>query len=55
MRIQENMKADRVNTVVFNLHQIKRRPLSLGHPLGLQFFKKFKTLLYFLVHALKCV
>ena len=28
----ENIKADRVSTVVFNLHQIKRRALFLGHP-----------------------
>ena len=33
----ENVKSDRVNTVVFNLHQIKRRALFLfslwgGHP-----------------------
>ena len=28
----ENIKADRVNTVVFNLHQIKRLKLFLGHP-----------------------
>ena len=26
------MKADRVNTVVFNLHQIKRWAFFLGHP-----------------------
>ena len=25
MRDSENVKADRVNTVVFNLHQVKRR------------------------------
>ena len=28
----ENITADRVNTVVFILHQIKRRVFSLGHP-----------------------
>ena len=28
----ENVKADHVNTVVFNLHQIKRRAFFLGHP-----------------------
>ena len=28
----ENIKADRVSTVVFNLHQIKRRAFFLGHP-----------------------
>ena len=27
----ENIKADHVNTVVFNLHQIKRRALIFGH------------------------
>ena len=27
----ENMTADRVNIVVFNLHQIKRRAFFLGH------------------------
>ena len=27
----EVVKADRVNTVVFNLHLIKQRNLSLGH------------------------
>ena len=30
----ENIKADRVNTVVFNLYQIKRGRF-LGHPVGL--------------------
>ena len=28
----ENIKADRVSTVVFNLRQIKRWALFLGHP-----------------------
>ena len=28
----KNIKADRVNTVVFNLHQIKRWTFFLGHP-----------------------
>ena len=28
----ENIKADRLSTIVFNLHQIKRRALFLGHP-----------------------
>ena len=28
----ENMKTDSVNTVVFNLHQIKRLKFFLGHP-----------------------
>ena len=28
----ENVKADRVNTVVVSLHQIKRRAFYLGHP-----------------------
>ena len=28
----ENMNTDRVNTVVFNLHQIKRLAFFLGHP-----------------------
>ena len=28
----ENIKADRVNTIVFNLHLIKRRALFTGHP-----------------------
>ena len=28
----ENIKAGRVNTVAFKLHQIKRRALFLGHP-----------------------
>ena len=27
----ENIKADRVSTIVFNLHQIKRRAFLLGH------------------------
>ena len=30
----ENVKADCVNTVVFNLHQIKRRAFFIGHSLG---------------------
>ena len=28
----ENIKTDRVNAVVFNLHQIKRLKFFLGHP-----------------------
>ena len=28
----ENIKADRVNAVVFDLHQIKRLKFFLGHP-----------------------
>ena len=28
----ENIKADLVSTVVFNLYQIKRRAFFLGHP-----------------------
>ena len=28
----ENIKTDSVNTVVFNLHQIKRLKFFLGHP-----------------------
>ena len=28
----ENRKTDRVNTVVFNLHEIKRLKFFLGHP-----------------------
>ena len=28
----ENINADRVNTVVFNLHKIKRQAFFLGHP-----------------------
>ena len=28
----ENIKTDRVNVVVFNLHQIKRLKFFLGHP-----------------------
>ena len=31
----ENIKADRLNTVVFNLHQIKSRVFFLGHPVFL--------------------
>ena len=31
MRIQNKMKVDGVNTVVFNLHQIKRQAVFLGH------------------------
>ena len=30
----ENIKADRFSTVVFNLHQIKRRAFILGHPVS---------------------
>ena len=30
----ENIKADCVNTVVFNLHQIKRRAFFVGHPVS---------------------
>ena len=30
----ENIKADRVNAVVFNSHQIKQGDLLLGHPVG---------------------
>ena len=33
----ENIKTDRVNTVVFNLHQIKQSKFSLGHPAAQQF------------------
>ena len=32
MRDSENMKADCVSTVVFNLHKIKCRGVFLGHP-----------------------
>ena len=32
----ENIKADRVNAVVFNLHQTKRLKFFLGHPVVLQ-------------------
>ena len=31
MRDSENIKADRVNTVVFNLHEIKRRAFLSGY------------------------
>ena len=31
----ENIKIDRVNTVVFSLHQIKRSKFFLGHPVHL--------------------
>ena len=31
----ENIKADRVNAVVFDLHQIKRLKFFLGHPVFL--------------------
>ena len=34
----ENIKADRVSTVVFNLHQIKRRAFFLGHPVYLSIY-----------------
>ena len=37
----ENVKADRINMVVFNLHQIKRRAFYLGHPVG-----KFKMIMW---------
>ena len=30
----ENIKTDHVNTVVFNLHQIKQSKFFLGHPVG---------------------
>ena len=30
----ENIRTDRVNVVVFNLHQIKRSKFFLGHPVG---------------------
>ena len=30
----ENIEADRVNAVVFDLHQIKRLKVFLGHPAG---------------------
>ena len=30
----ENIKTDSVNTVVFNLHQIKRLKFFWGHPVG---------------------
>ena len=36
MRIQKNMTEDRMDTVIFNLHQIKRRTLVLGHPVELR-------------------
>ena len=32
-----NIKTDRVNTVIFNLHQVKRRTFFLGHPVEMQF------------------
>ena len=35
----ENMKTDRVNAVVFNLRQIKRRAFILGHPVFSYFWK----------------
>ena len=40
-----NIKADHVNTVVFNLHQIKCRAFILGHPVYIQGVpKKYSTL-----------
>ena len=38
----ENIKADRVNTVVFNLQQIKRRALFFGTP-GIKLGSIFET------------
>ena len=32
----ENTKTDRVNAIVFNLHQIKRLKFLLGHPVLLK-------------------
>ena len=32
----KNIKSDRINTVIFNLDQIKRRAFSLGHPVVFQ-------------------
>ena len=32
----ENIKTDRVNAVVFNLHQIKRLKFFLGHPVNIK-------------------
>ena len=40
----ENIKRDRVSTVIFNLHQIKRGAFFMGHPVC-QFF------IYFLLRA----
>ena len=34
----KNLKTDSVSTVVFNLHQIKRRAFFMGHPVFLIFF-----------------
>ena len=42
----ENIKADRVSTVVFNLHQIKRRAFFLGHPVVITFVALKKLLLW---------
>ena len=39
----ENMKTDCVNTVVFNLHQIKQRNFSLGHPVHDSIFRPTHT------------
>ena len=33
----ENIKTDGVNTVVFNLHEIKQLKIFLGHPVHLEF------------------
>ena len=36
----ENIKANPVKTVVFNLHQFKRRAFFLGHPAAVQLSRR---------------
>ena len=42
----ENINADRVNMVVFKLHQIKRRAFFLGHPVDPDKFSPNRTGLF---------
>ena len=36
----ENVKADRINTVVFSLHEIKRQAFFLGHPVNVNILNR---------------
>ena len=47
----ENIKTDRVNAVVYNLHQIKRLKFFLGHPV---FHLPFKLITFVFCHNVIC-
>ena len=42
----ENIKTNRVNTVVFNLHQIKQSKFFLGHPVHSMFSTEIYSMLF---------